>query len=77
MPQSRVRSKLCLLNWTILDDARSKLQSNLTQTVKNSTAYTMATIFNCISESESDLLVDPYLNRLGALSGGARPPGRG
>ncbi len=31
----------------------------------------MATIFNCIAESESDLLVDPYLNSLGG------PPGRG
>ena len=36
--------------------------------MKNSTAYTMATIFNCIAESESDLLVDPYLNSIG------RPP---
>lgn len=26
----------------------------------------MATIFNCITESDSDLLVDPYLNRLRA-----------
>jgi len=70
LPQSRVRSKLRLLDWMILDAARSKLQSNLTKQVKNSTAYTMVTIFNCIAESESDLLVDPYLNSLG-------PPGRG
>ena len=35
----------------------------------NSTAYTMATIFNEICESESDLMVDPYLNSIGA------PPG--
>ena len=71
LPQSRVRSRLRLLDWMILDGARVKLQSNLGRQVKNSTAYTMATIFNCIAESESDLLVDPYLNSLGA------PPGRG
>ena len=70
LPQSRVRSRLHLLNWMILDAAKDKLRSNLGRPVKNSTAYTMATIFNCIAESESDLLVDPYLNSLGA------PPGR-
>ena len=70
LPRNRVRSKLRLLDWMILDAARSKLQSNRTQTVKNSTAYTMATIFNCIAESESDLLVDPYLNSLGLPGGG-------
>lgn len=54
----------------ILDAAKDKLRSNLSRPVKNSTAYTMATIFNCIAESESDLLVDPYLNSIG------RPPDR-
>ena len=63
LPQSRVRSRLRLLD---------KLRSNLDRKVKNSTVYTMATIFNCISESESDLLVDPYLNSLGKP-----PPGKG
>ncbi len=70
LPQSRVRSRLHLLDWIILDGAREKLQSNLGRQVKNSTAYTMVTIFNCIAESESDLLVDPYLNSLGAPPGG-------
>ena len=28
-----------------------------------------ATIFNCIAESESDLLVDPELNRMSAPTG--------
>ena len=77
LPQSRVRSRLRLLDWMILDAARDKLRSNTGQQVKNSTAYTMATIFNCIAESESDLLVDPYLNSLGGLPDGLRPPGRG
>ncbi len=76
LPQNRVRSRLHLLDWMILDAAKSKLRLNLERKVKNSTAYTMATIFNCIAESESDLLVDPYLNHLGALSGRSGPPGR-
>ena len=70
LPQSRVRSRLRLLDWMILDAAKDKLRSNTGQQVKNSTVYTMATVFNCIAESESDLLVDPYLNSLGS------PPGR-
>ena len=72
LPQSRVRSRLRLLDWMVLDTAKDKLRSNLDRKVKNSTVYTMATIFNCISESESDLLVDPYLNSLGKP-----PPGKG
>ncbi len=71
LPRSRVRSRLHLLDWMILDAAKAKLRSNLDRPVKNSTAYTMATIFNCIAESESDLLVDPYLNSLGKA-----PPGK-
>ena len=71
LPQNRVRSRLRLLDCIILQTAEGKLRSNLERKIKNSTAYTMATIFNCIAESESDLLVDPYLNSLGG------PPGRG
>ena len=71
LPQSRVRSRLRLPDWMILDAAKDKPHSNTGQQVKNSTVYTMATVFNCIAESESDLLVDPYLNSLGG------PPGRG
>ncbi len=70
LPQSRVRTKLRLLDGMILRDAERKLRANLDRTVKNSTAYTMATIFNCITESESDLMVDPELNQMNA------PPGR-
>lgn len=66
LPRSRIRAKLRLLNDLILRDAESKLAANIERKIKNSTAYTMATIFNCITESESDLLVDPYLNRLRA-----------
>ena len=64
LPQSRVRSRLHLLDGMILRTAESKLHANLDRPIRNSTAYTMATIFNCIAESESDLMVDPYLNSL-------------
>ena len=69
LPQRRVRAKLKLLDYTILQTAEAKLHANLDKPVKNSTAYTMATIFNCIAESESDLIVDPYLNGLNAPTG--------
>ena len=72
LPQCRVRSKLRLLDNMILRDAEGKLAANVERRIKNSTAYTMATIFNCISESDSDLMVDPYLNSLR----GPDPPGR-
>ena len=54
------------LDGMILRTAEGKLHANLERDVKNSTAYTMAVLFNCIAESESDLLVDPYLNSLRA-----------
>ena len=66
LPQKRVRSRLHLLDGIILQYAAAKLAANTERKVKNSTAYTMATIFNCIMESESDCLVDPYLNSLKA-----------
>ena len=69
LPQRRVRAKLKLLDYIILQNAEAKLHVNLDRPVKNSTAYTMATIFNCIAESESDVMVDPYLNGLNAPSG--------
>ena len=67
LPQHRVRRHLRHLDGMMLRDAAAKLAANTEREVKNSTAYTMATIFNCISESESDLMVDPYLNSLALL----------
>jgi len=52
----------------ILREAERKLHENQEQNVKNSTAYTMAVLFNCIAESESDLMVDPYLNALSSTA---------
>ena len=66
LPKSRIRAKLQLLDGMVLRSAESKLAANLEREVKNSTAYTMSTILNCIAESESDLMVDPYLNSLRA-----------
>ncbi len=67
LPRNRVRRRLRCLDGMILRDAAGKLAANLEHDVKNSTAYTMVTIFNAISESESDLMVDPYLNSLAVL----------
>ena len=66
LPKSRIRAKLRMLDGMVLRSAESKLTANLDREVKNSTAYTMATILNCIAENESDLMVDPYLNSLRA-----------
>jgi len=52
------------LDGMILREAESKLRANQERNVKNSTAYTMAVLFNCIAESESDLMIDPYLNTI-------------
>lgn len=65
LPQANVRSRLWELDSTILQSVQGKLKSNQRE-VKNSTAYVMAVIFNAISETHSDILVDPYLNRIGA-----------
>ena len=70
LPQGRVRARLKLLDYTVLQNAEAKLHANLDKPVKNSTAYAMATIFNCTAESESDLMVDPYLNSLRCPPGG-------
>ena len=71
LPRSRVRSRLHLLNYFILQEAEIKLHANRKVPVRDSTKYVMSTIYNCITETESDLLVDPYLNSLRS------PPGKG
>ena len=71
LPRSRVRSRLHRLNYFVLQEAELKLHANRNVTVRDSTKYVMSTIYNCITETESDLLVDPYLNSLRS------PPGKG
>jgi len=68
LPCSRIRAKLKRLDGMILREAESKLHANKDRNVKNSTAYTMAVLFNCIAESESDLMIDPYLNSIGSTA---------
>ena len=70
LPRSRVRSRLHRLNYFVLQEAESKLHANRNVPVRDSTKYVMSTIYNCITETESDLLVDPYLNSLRS------PPGK-
>ncbi len=65
LPRANVRSRLWDLDAVILQSVAGKLKSNQ-RDVRNSTAYTMAVIFNTICETHSDLLVDPYLNGAGA-----------
>ena len=72
LPQSRVRSRLHRLNYFVLQEAESKLHANRNVPVRDSTKYVMSTIYNCITETESDLLVDPYLNSLRSLPGKGR-----
>ena len=71
LPRSRVRSRLHLLNYFVLQEAEIKLHANRDVPVRDSTKYVMSTIYNCITETESDLMVDPYLNSLRS------PPGKG
>ena len=66
LPQNRVRSRLHRLNEIILRDVEQKMAENTERPIRNTTAYIMSLIFNSIAESESDLLVDPYLNTLRA-----------
>ena len=68
LPQANVRSRLWDLDSTTLQTVERKLHQNQ-RSIKNSTAYTMAVIFNAICEAQSDLLLDPYLNSMGGYSG--------
>jgi hypothetical protein len=64
LPRERVRAHLKSLDLLRLREAEAKISRNTEARIKNTTAYTMAVIFNCIWETESDLMCDPYLNRL-------------
>lgn len=71
LPQRKVRSRLHELDQIKLQTAERKISQNTSSEIRNTTAYTMAVIFNSIWETESDLMADPYLNSLR----GAPPPG--
>lgn len=65
LPRCRVRHRLHELDAMVLRDAEQRLRANQERQIRNSTQYTMAVLFNCITEGDSDLIVDPYLNSLG------------
>ncbi|MBQ9346513.1 MAG: hypothetical protein IJT94_04115 [Oscillibacter sp.] len=55
LPQDRVRSRLYLLDGDILRETERKLSEYGGRRIRNKTAYTMTTIFNCIAEREDYL----------------------
>ena len=68
LPRCRIRTKLRRLDGMILRETESKLRANRDRNVKNSTAYTMAVLFNSVAETEGDLMIDPYLNSISSTS---------
>ena len=64
LPRKKVRSHLHELDQIKLHTAEQKIARNIDKKIRNTTAYTMAVIFNSIWETESDVLSDPYLNSL-------------
>ena len=64
LPQIKVRSHLYELDQIKLQTAEQKIAANTENQIRNTTAYTMAVIFNSIWEACSDIMLDPYLNSL-------------
>ena len=64
LPRKKVRAHLHQLDALKLKDAENKISANTQRKIRNSTAYTMAVIFNTIWECDSDVMCDPYLNEL-------------
>jgi hypothetical protein len=65
-PNDRIRANLWRLDGFVVQDAVTKITSNTSVKIRNSSAYVVSVLFNTIMESGSDLLVDPYLNSLRA-----------
>ena len=63
-PNGYIRQNLEKLDYDILQAAVGKITGNTSRTIRNSSAYIVAVLFNSIMETESDLMVDPYLNFL-------------
>ena len=64
LPPKKVRAHLHRLDNIKLQEAANKITANTKRKIKNTTAYTMAVVFNAIWETESDVMCDPYLNGL-------------
>jgi hypothetical protein len=69
LPRENVRSRMWRLDCTVLQSALHNLRQNRERPIKNITAYVMSTIFNCVAENFSFMVVDPYLNQLKAGGG--------
>ncbi len=63
-PNGYIRQNLEKLDYNVLQAAIGKITSNTDRKIRNSSAYIVAVLFNSIMETESDLMVDPYLNFL-------------
>ena len=63
-PGAYIRQSLEKLDYTVMQAAVGKITGNTSRTIRNSSAYVVAVLFNTIMEAGSDLLVDPYLNFL-------------
>jgi len=68
-PNDRIRSNLWRINCSVVQDAVYKITQNTTTKIRNSSAYVVTVLFNTIMESNSDLIVDPYLNSLRSRRG--------
>lgn len=66
LPQQKVRSHLHELDQIKLQTAEQKIARNTATEIRNTTAYSMAVIFNSIWETTSDIMNDPYLNSMRA-----------
>ncbi|MCH5209451.1 MAG: replication initiator protein A [Oscillospiraceae bacterium] len=63
LPGENVRSRLCELDYTVLENALHKMHENKKDT-KNPTGYVMSVIFNCLTEGYTETHLNPYLNHL-------------
>lgn len=61
LPGENVRSRLCELDYSVLESALHKMHKNKRDT-KNPTGYVMSVIFNCLTEDFTEAHLDPYLN---------------
>lgn len=63
LPGENVRSRLCELDYTVLENAMHKMHKNM-HDIKNPPQYVMSVIFNCLTEGYTEIHLDPYLNNL-------------
>ncbi|MFQ7749940.1 MAG: hypothetical protein ACLRJV_22665 [Eubacteriales bacterium] len=70
LPQANMRSACGI--WTAPSSSRGELRPAQCQELDR---LTMAVIFNAICESQSDLLLDPYLNSIGGAPAGSEKGG--